>query len=95
MTKEVGAKHDQEKIRWSLLPWDSVELMVKGLMYGSKKYGDYNWKNVPDSRNRYFAALMRHMLAWFRGEELDKESGLSHLAHAGCCLLFLMEGDKK
>jgi hypothetical protein len=31
------------------------------------------------------------MFAWWRGEDTDPETGLSHLAHAGCCLMFLME----
>jgi len=31
------------------------------------------------------------LFAWWRGQDLDPETGLSHLAHAGCCLVFLME----
>ena len=38
-------------------------------------------------------ACHRHLQAWWSGERLDKESGLPHLAHAVCCLLFLMWGD--
>jgi hypothetical protein len=55
--------------------------------------GDDNWKHVRPLRKRYFGALMRHMTAWYDGEKKDPESGKSHLAHAGCCLLFLMWGD--
>jgi hypothetical protein len=29
------------------------------------------------------------MLAWYSGERLDPESGLPHLYHAACCLMFL------
>ena len=87
----VGIKHDQEKDRWDLLPWQATQQIVKVLTYGAQKYTPDNWKQVRDSRIRYFAASMRHIVAWFLGERLDPESGLSHLAHAGCCILFLLE----
>ena len=53
-------------------------------------YGPDNWRRVTDAKNRYFAAMVRHITAWWGGEKFDPESGLHHLAHAGCCLLFLM-----
>jgi len=33
----------------------------------------------------------RHMYAFADGEDMDKETGLSHLAHARCCMAFLLE----
>lgn len=86
----TGIKHDQGKPLWNLLPWKAVEQIVLVLNHGAKKYAPDNWKHVPDARNRYFAALQRHMIQWWEGERLDNESGLPHLAHAGCCLLFLL-----
>lgn len=88
-----GVKYDSEKPRWSLLPWEQVKQIVNVLTFGAKKYADDNWQKVPQSRDRYFSALMRHITSWKSGERIDSESGLSHLAHAGCCLLFLMWGD--
>ena len=90
-----GVKYDQEKTDWSLLPFAEIEEVVKVLMYGAKKYSIDNWKYVEPCRERYFSACMRHLIAWFTGERLDKESGYSHLAHAVCCILFLMWKDKK
>ena len=84
-----GLKKDHGKDRWDLLPWEEVEEIVKVLTFGANKYADNNWQKVPQGRERYFAAAMRHLVAWRRGEERDPESGLKHLAHAGCCLLFL------
>jgi hypothetical protein len=55
--------------------------------------GDDNWMHVTPFRKRYIGALMRHITAWIRGEKTDPETSKSHLAHAGCCLLFLMWGD--
>lgn len=59
----------------------------------AKFTGDENWKHVRPFRKRYLGALLRHVTAWAEGERNDPESGKSHLAHAGCCLLFLMWGD--
>jgi hypothetical protein len=41
--------------------------------------------------DRYYAAALRHLPAWRGGEELDPESGLTHLAHALANAAFLME----
>jgi hypothetical protein len=60
------------------------------LTYGSRKYADDNWKIVPDARKRYVSAAFRHLTDWAGGEKKDSETGKSHLAHAICCLLFLL-----
>jgi len=90
-----GQKFDQDKPRWDLLQWDEVESVVRVLSNGSKKYADDNWKLVPEPRRRYFAAMLRHITAWLRGEKYDKEDNEHHLAHAICCALFLMWFDNK
>ena len=65
--------------------------ICKVLTYGADKYEeDDNWKKVKDSKKRYYNALNRHIDAWWQGESLDPETGFHHLAHAGCCLLFLL-----
>lgn len=84
-----GLKLDTEKDRWDLLPIKAVRGIVQVLTFGARKYAPDNWKHVPDARRRYYAAALRHMAAWWEGEQVDQESGLPHLAHAGCCLLFL------
>jgi len=90
---EVGKKHDQDKLRYDLVHPEALREITEVLTYGSRKYSSDNWKKVPDLKRRYFAALMRHMWAWWGGEDNDTETGFSHLAHAGCCLLFLI-GEK-
>jgi hypothetical protein len=84
-----GFKADADKPRWDLLPLREVEDIVRVLTVGARKYADHNWQKVPEARRRYFAAALRHLVAWERGERADPETGLPHLAHAGCCLLFL------
>ncbi|MCP5019394.1 MAG: hypothetical protein GY938_29540 [Ketobacter sp.] len=85
-----GRKDDQEKPRWDLLPWEQVEEVVKVLSGGAVTYDDDNWKRVPEARRRYFAAAHRHLVAWKKGETVDPQYEMPHLAHAVCDLLFLM-----
>ena len=86
----AGVKHDQGKPMMGLLPFDSLELVSQVLTYGAKKYAPDNWKKVPDAVSRYEDAMLRHISAYKKGEMLDPESGLPHLAHACCCLMFLI-----
>jgi len=87
---EAGRKDDKEKPDWSLMPFKVLTEVVKVLTFGKRKYERNNWKHVNDARNRYFAAAQRHLTEWQSGELIDEESGLHHLAHACCCLIFLM-----
>jgi hypothetical protein len=82
-------KHDVGKVRFGLVPFDALREIAHVLTTGAAKYSDHNWKAGADW-SRYFDALMRHLTAWWEGESLDAETGRSHLAHAGCCLLFLL-----
>lgn len=91
----IGRKDDSNKPRYSLLPMGTINQVVQVLEHGANKYEVGNWQRVPDSRNRYYDAAMRHIDAWWNGEKLDEESKLPHLAHAICCLLFLMWFDNK
>lgn len=84
-----GVKYDSGKPDWSLVELEGIEGMVKVLTFGAEKYERDGWKTVPDARNRYFAALLRHLTAYQAGELVDSESGLSHLDHAMCNLYFL------
>jgi hypothetical protein len=83
-------KHDAGKPRFSLLPIGAVRSVVKVLEFGAAKYAPDAWQGVPDARRRYYDAAMRHLDAYWSGERDDSESGLPHLAHAACCVLFLL-----
>jgi hypothetical protein len=91
----LGRKFDGGKLRYGLLPPLALKETVKVLTFGAQKYEPDNWKYVPDAKRRYFDALQRHLWAWKEGEVLDPESGIHHLAHAMCCLMFLHEHDVK
>ena len=89
-----GIKYDTEKEQWHLLPFEVLRDVVKVLMYGARKYAPHNWKSVKP-KERYFDACMRHLSAWQNGERIDFETGKNHLAHAICCLIFLLWHDKQ
>ena len=86
--KMPGMKFDKEKPRWDLLPLDAVEKIVEIMTYGAVKYKPNNWQKV--EAWRYKAALLRHLVAIYKGEEYDQESGMLHIAHIGCNVLFLI-----
>tara|TARA_R110000764_G_scaffold103484_1_gene189120 strand:+ start:101 stop:583 length:483 start_codon:yes stop_codon:yes gene_type:complete len=87
--KYAFVKSDENKSRYDLLPPELLEETAQVLTFGAQKYTDNNWATGA-SWSRYFSAMMRHMWAWWRGEDNDPETGYSHLAHAACCLGFLM-----
>jgi hypothetical protein len=92
MSESGGSKWDQDpsKIDWSYLPSGAVGEVLKIYAGGAKKYGRGNYqKGIHYSR--VFSAAMRHLWAWWRGEEVDQESGLSHLAHAAWNVITLLE----
>lgn len=89
--QEQGQKFDSEKPRMDLIPPTAEHLLAEVLTHGAQKYAPNNWRKVPDAETRYIAAAMRHINAYRSGEHLDEESGLPHLAHAMCCLAFILE----
>ena len=89
-----GIKYDTGKNDMGLLfrevPY-ALEELSRALQMGSEKYGVGNWLKVEDGNNRYLSALVRHLTAYHQGELLDKESGLSHLAHVAVNSLFILD----
>lgn len=81
--KGSGARYNTGKPDFSLIPLVTLEDEARVWEYGKKKYAAWNWAkgmawSIP------FACIQRHLSAWQRGEELDPESGLPHLAHISC-----------
>lgn len=86
-----GKKYDGEKPRMYLLPPKALTEVAKVLTFGANKYDEHNWKKLDNLQNRYTGAALRHIFSHMDLEELDPETGLDHLAHAICCLLFKLE----
>ena len=83
-------KNDEGKLRYDLLDPEFEEQVVKALTVGAKEYGDNSWQHLEDPVNRYYSALRRHLAAWRKGEKVDKDSGLNHLAHVAANVMFLL-----
>lgn len=99
--RPAGQKYDGQgddgsslKPRWELLPIEEIEEIANVMTLGAEKYGAFSWQYVTP-RDRYLGAAYRHLAKWMRGEKIDKEFGTPTLAHACCCLLFLMHFDRE
>lgn len=85
-----GIKFDTEKTRLDLLSAVWIEGVGKVLTYGARKYAAHNWRNGIE-RSRLLGAALRHIFSYLNGEDRDPETGLLHLYHASCCLMFASE----
>ena len=93
-TKDGGIKHDENKPRWELIPYDAIRGVAEVLTSGAQKYSARNWE-LGIAYGRVFGAVQRHLTAWWQGEDNDPESGRSHLDHALCELIFLSAYEKR
>lgn len=94
LLETTGLKLDAGKPRWDLIPPLALQDVAAVLEFGARKYAPDNWREVEGWHWRYMRAGIGHAYAHLRGERLDKESGLPHLAHAVCCFLFVLELDR-
>lgn len=85
--RKTGRKDDQGKLRYDLLPFSVIDDIVAVQNYGAIEYGENTWQKVPNGRKRYIAAALRHVSKRQQGKRLDG-SGLPHLAHALCSLMY-------
>jgi len=86
----TGVKHDQGKPATELLSPIALIEISKVMEYGSRKYAAHNWRKGI-AWSRLLGAALRHLLAFLGGQDKDPETGLSHLSHLGCCVMFLLE----
>lgn len=83
-----GARFNDGKVPLDLIPLSSLTDCARVFGYGRKKYAAWNWAKGMDWSVPYGCAL-RHLSAWFNGEDNDPESGLPHLGHVMCNLVML------
>lgn len=88
-----GVKFDSQKPRMDLLSSSALEGLAQVLTFGASKYAAHNWRQGMDW-SRVVAAAYRHLAAFNRGEDFDRESGLPHIDHLACCVMFLSEFQK-
>ena len=86
---DYGHKNDAHKLPHHLIAPEIQDALAAVLAFGAAKYAPRNWEKGMNW-SRAFSAMMRHMWAWWRGEDMDQETGMSHLWHAACCVMFLV-----
>lgn len=92
ITPGFAPKFDATKVRVDLLPIDPMLQIANVFGFGAKKYFANSYRHGETVVwSRTYGSIMRHMMAFWSGEDCDKESGLTHLAHAGTQLFILME----
>lgn len=86
--KEKGLKFDDEKLQMDLLSVKALFGVTKILNFGAKKYSSRNWENGI-RYGRVEAALLRHLLSWWDGEDINPETEENHIYHVLCNAMFL------
>lgn len=86
---EAGSK----KAPMWLLPPVALEQTAWVAKLGADKYGPFNWRKTGVCATTYVSAIMRHLNAWRDGEDLDPESGISHIAHIATSCNILMDAE--
>ena len=87
---EPGVKWDGDKRRYDLLPVEALDAIVDVYTYGARKYGDRNWEKGM-SWSRVYAAVLRHLTAFWGKEDIDEDSQMLHLALAATDIQFLLD----
>ena len=91
----MGAdKFDTNKLPLGLIDKTALDGLAAVLQYGAGKYAAQNWR-LGLQYSRVYDAALRHLTAFIDGEDCDPESGLPHVDHAMCCLMFLSNFSKK
>jgi hypothetical protein len=82
------------KVSFSKLPMVAVAHGAHAMMDGAKKYGAFNWRAKRVKASIYVDAAMRHLTAWFEGEETALDSQVHHLGHAIACCAILLDAQE-
>ncbi len=67
--------------------------MGQAMRDGNAKYGRMNWRDEGVTASIYYDAALRHMMAWYDGEDIAEDSGVHHLGHAMACLAIILDAE--
>jgi hypothetical protein len=76
---ETGGEKGVKDERYDLLPVTPLDIVARHYGVGARKYSDRNWEKGYEW-SKSFAAMQRHMWAFWGGEDIDPENGSPHLA---------------
>lgn len=80
--EQSGAMREKrDAIPYDLVPFQEItEAYARVAEFGARKYAAWNW-SLGLKRVQLCGSLLRHVFAYIRGEDRDKESGLLHTDH--------------
>lgn len=81
-----------KKIPLEVVPPSAIHALAEAFSNGAKRYGAYNWREKHVSSSVYYGAALRHLTAWWDGEDVAEDSGYNHLHHALACIAILVDG---
>ena len=80
-----------KKPAMSPVPPAALLHLSRAMSDGRRKYGLMNWREKRVSSSIYYDAAMRHLMAWFDGEEEAEDSGVHHLGHVMGCMAIILD----
>lgn len=83
-----------KKVGVQFVPPVALVYLGMAFMDGARKYGAFNWRKTKVESSTYMGAAMRHMLAWYDGEDKDPDSGNPHIAHAMACMAMIADAQE-
>lgn len=86
---KTGGEKESKPERYDLIPTGPLQELSRVYGMGAAKYAPHNYRRGY-AWSLSYAALQRHLNAFWAGEETDPESGLPHLAHAAWHCFALM-----
>lgn len=92
-TKETNPKESVgiKKVPFSVLPAPVLGEVGLAMLEGSRKYGRHNYREAGVMASVYYDACLRHVTSWWEGEDIDIDSGLSHISKAVAGLIVLRD----
>lgn len=79
------------KTQFHLLPPRVLIELADAMNEGANKYGSYNYRRAGVHYSTYYSSTLRHLMAWFEGEDIDADSDLSHITKAIAGLVVLRD----
>jgi hypothetical protein len=80
-----------QKVSISVIPFNILAKIAIPLMEGARKYGKHNWRSIPIAAGIYVDATLRHLFAWWEGEDLSIDSKIHHIDHAIANLIVMRD----